>query len=121
MALKDRIQLLATPQEVDAFLAENPRAALFKIGMCHKTQEMFQNVEAQLGPREDLPLGMIRVIESRQASNHVAERTGIIHESPQLILFKDSKPVFDRDNWDITAEDIADALHEHFPAPALAN
>jgi len=121
LALKDRIQFLTTPDEVDTFLAKNPRAALFKVGMCHKTQEMFQNVEAQLGPREDLPLAMIRVIESRPASNHVAERTGITHESPQLILFKDGQPVFDRDNWDITAEDIADALQQHFPAPALAN
>ncbi len=117
MALKDRIQFLTTPAEVDGFLAAHRQAALFKIGMCHKTQETFQHVEAQLAPREDLPLGMIRVIESRPASNHVAALTGIPHESPQLILFKDGRPVFDRDNWDITAEDIALALREHFPVP----
>ena len=117
MSLKDRIQFLTTAEAVDSFLSAHPDSALFKVGMCHKTSETFAHVEKELGPREDLPLGLIRVIESRPASNHVAQLTGIPHESPQLILFRDGKPVFDRDNWDITAEDIQAALHEHF-APA---
>jgi bacillithiol system protein YtxJ len=116
LTLKDRITFLTTPAEVDAFLRAHPRAALFKAGTCHKTNETFQHVEQQLGPREDLPLGVIRVVEWRPASNHVEQLTGITHESPQLILFKDGQPVFDRDNWDITAEDVEAALSEHFPA-----
>jgi len=67
-------------------------------------------VEAHLDGREDLPLGIIRVVEARRASNRVAELTGVVHESPQLFLFKDGKAVFDRDNWDITGEAIAEAL-----------
>jgi bacillithiol system protein YtxJ len=50
------------------------------------------------------------VVESRPASNHVASMTGIEHESPQIILFRDGKNVFDRDNWDITAEAMAEGL-----------
>src|SRR5690606_27434390 len=34
----------------------------------------------------------------------------IVHESPQVILFKDGRPVFDRDNWEITP----DALDQGF-------
>lgn len=116
MALKDRIRFLTTPAEVDAFLRENPSSAIFKVGACHKTSETFRNVEEKLGPHEELLLGMIRVLEARPASNHVEQLTGITHESPQFILFKDGKPVFDRDNWDITAEDLEDALGQHFPA-----
>ena len=114
MPLADRIVTLTTPAAVDAFLASHRRCALFKAGTCHKTAETFRHVEALLGPREDLPLGLIRVVESRPASNHVATLTGLTHESPQLILFRDGRPVFDRDNWDITAEDIAAALEQHF-------
>jgi bacillithiol system protein YtxJ len=117
MPFKDRIEFLATPEQVDAFLAKHRSAAIFKAGTCHKTNEGFVHVEQGLGPREDLPLGIIRVVEARPASNHVAQITGIRHESPQLILFKDSKAVFDRDNWDITPEDLKAALEEHF-APA---
>ena len=110
MPLKDRISFLTSPQEVDGFLRENPKAAIFKVGNCHKTQETFVHVQAQLDPREDLKLGIIKVLEARPASNHVAALTGIEHESPQIVLFKDGRNVFDRDNWDITAEAMADGM-----------
>ena len=114
MSLKDRIHFLTTAEQVDAFVKDNPAAAVFKAGTCHKTNEMFQHVQAQLDAREDLPLGIIRVVEARPASNRVAEMTGIQHESPQLLLFKDGKAVYDRDNWDITPESISEALESHF-------
>jgi monothiol bacilliredoxin len=114
VALKDRATFLTTAEQVDDFLSKNAAAAIFKAGTCHKTQETFAQVQAHLEPREDLPLGIIRVVESRPASNRVAERTGISHESPQIILFKDGKAVFDRDNWDITGESVAEALESHF-------
>jgi bacillithiol system protein YtxJ len=117
LTLKERITFLTTPVEVDAFLKANPVAAIFKVGTCHKTQETFGHVQANLEPRADLPLGIIRVVESRPASNHVAERTGIVHESPQLILFRDGQAVFDRDNWDITDEAVREGLSS-LPAPA---
>src|SRR5215468_3199255 len=117
VSLKERISFLTTPAEVDAFLKANPAAAIFKVGTCHKTQETFGHVQAHLEAREDLPLGIIRVVESRSASNHVAERTGIVHESPQLILFREGQAVFDRDNWDITDEAVREGL-EGLPAAA---
>lgn len=110
MSFKERIRFLTTADEVDAFLAANPAAAIFKAGTCHKTDETFRHVQAQLEPRADLPLAVIRVVEARKASNRVAELTGIPHESPQVILFRGGKAVFDRDNWDITAESLARAL-----------
>ena len=114
MTLKDRIQFLTTPEQVDAFIKDHPTSAIFKAGTCHKTNETFQHVQALLEPREDLPLGIIRVVEARPASNRVADMTGIQHESPQIVLFKEGKAVFDRDNWDITAEALAEALESHF-------
>jgi monothiol bacilliredoxin len=114
LSLRDRIHFLTTPEQVDAFVKDNPAAAIFKAGTCHKTNEMFVHVEATMEGREDLPLGIIRVVEARKASNHVAEMTGVQHESPQLLLFKDGKAVYDRDNWDITPESISDALESHF-------
>jgi bacillithiol system protein YtxJ len=120
VALRDRIETLTTPEQVDDFLRRHPDCAIFKVGSCHKTAETFRHVEAVLGPREELPLGLIRVLEARPASNHVAALTRIAHESPQLILFKAARPVFDRDNWDITPEDLAEALAEHFAQPSPA-
>jgi bacillithiol system protein YtxJ len=113
--LKDRIQFLTTPEQVDDFLRQHPAAAIFKAGTCHKTSETFREIEPLLEARAGLPLGVIRVLEARPASNRVAEVTGIRHESPQIVLFKEGRAVFDRDNWDITADAVSGALAENFP------
>lgn len=105
---------LTTPEEVDTFLAQNPLAAIFKAGTCHKTMQGFSVLETFL-KKHELPLGFIRVVEWRPASNHVASLTGITHHSPQFIVFKNGKSVFDVDNWDITPEALAPVFTEHVP------
>ena len=120
MSLEERTHFLTRPEEVDAFLRANTAAAIFKAGTCPKNQETFAYVQRHLETRDDLPLGIIRVVEHRSASNHVASLTGIVHESPQLIFFKDGKAVFDRDNWDITDEAVAEGLESQLArSPAL--
>ncbi len=119
MSLKARARLLTTPEEVDAFLREHPDSALFKLGTCHITDRAFVHVRAHLDPRQDIPVGLIRVVEARPASNHVAALTGVRHESPQLFFFRAGQPVFDRNNWGITSEAIGEALRVHF-APAAS-
>lgn len=103
---------LTTPEEVDAFLAEHPTAAIFKAGTCHKTMQGFSVVETFL-KQYDLPMGFIRVVDWRPASNHVAQTTGIVHHSPQFILFKNGQSVFDVDNWDITPEALEPVFESH--------
>lgn len=50
------------------------------------------------------------VQESREMSQEVAEEFGVIHESPQTILFKDGQPIFDTSHHNITKEAIKKAL-----------
>lgn len=104
--LRDRVVNLTSPEDVQGFLAENPTSVIFKAGTCHKTMQGFGFLQEKLEPREDLMVGIIRVVEARPASNLVAEMTGIIHHSPQVILFKEGQPVFERNNWDITPEEL---------------
>lgn len=102
--LKDRVVLLSSPEDVSEFLARFPSSVIFKAGTCHKTMQGFGFVQEKLDPRDDLMCGVIRVVEARPASNLVTELTGIQHESPQVIVFRDGEPVFDVDNWGITPE-----------------
>jgi bacillithiol system protein YtxJ len=104
--LRDRVVNLTTPEDVQGFLAQNPTSVIFKAGTCHKTMQGFGFLQEKLEPREDLMVGIIRVVEARPASNLVAEMTGITHHSPQVILFKEGQPVFERNNWDITPEEL---------------
>ena len=109
---KDRVINLTTPEEVNEFLAAHPTSVVFKAGTCHKTMQGFGFVQEELEPREELYVGLIRVVEARAASNLVAEKTGIKHESPQVILFRDGQPVFDVDNWNITPEALAKGFEQ---------
>lgn len=106
----ERTRTLTTPEQVDAFLRDHPKAVLLKLGSCHKNVVALREAESLLAARADLELGLVRVLEARPASNHVAQLTGIVHESPQLILFRGGRAVFDCDNWDITPEAIAEGL-----------
>ncbi|ALW88392.1 monothiol bacilliredoxin BrxC family protein [Deinococcus actinosclerus] len=105
---------LTTPEEVDQFLSEYPLAAVFKAGTCHKTMQGFGVLETFL-QRHDLPVGFIRVVDWRPASNHVAQLTGIQHHSPQLILFRDGEPQFEVNNWDITPQALAPVFEAQVP------
>lgn len=102
--LRDRVVNLGSADDVTGFLKENPTSVIFKAGTCHKTMQGFGFLQEKLEPREDLMVGIVRVVEARDASNLIAQNTGIVHHSPQVILFKDGEPVFNVDNWDITPE-----------------
>ncbi len=112
--LRDRIVNLTSPEDVESFLTAHPTSILFKAGTCHKTMQGFGFLQERVENREDLMIGVIRVVEARPASNLIAERTGIRHESPQVIVFKDGQAVFDVDNWDITPEALASGF-AHVP------
>lgn len=107
---------ITTPEEADQFIEQNPTAAIFKAGTCHKTMQGWGNLERLLRERPDVPVGIIKVVEDRPASNRIAERTGIVHHSPQVILFKQGQPLFDLDNWDITLENLEPLLEAHLGA-----
>ena len=110
--LRDRVVNLTTPEAVESFLSEHPTSVIFKAGTCHKTMQGFGFVQEILEAREDLMLGIIRVVEWRPASNLVADRTGIRHESPQVIVFKEGAPVFEANNWNITPETLQGGFEE---------
>ncbi len=108
--LRDRIFNLETPEDVQGFLKENPTSLIFKAGTCHKTMQGFGFLQEKLETRDDLSVGLIRVVQARPASNFIAEQTGITHQSPQVILYRDGEAVFDADNWDITPDVLSEGL-----------
>ena len=53
---------------------------------------------------------MVNVIENRLLSIDIAERTGIRHQSPQLIYLEKGEPKWNMAHFEIKAENIEDAL-----------
>jgi bacillithiol system protein YtxJ len=56
------------------------------------------------------PILIVDVAAGRALSHYVEERTGIRHESPQVILFKDGEAVWHASHFRITGYAVADAL-----------
>lgn len=50
------------------------------------------------------------LLEYRNISNEIAERTGVEHESPQLILMVNGKPAYVETHSGISIEDLSDAI-----------
>ncbi|WP_019534093.1 bacillithiol system redox-active protein YtxJ [Paenibacillus ginsengihumi] len=53
---------------------------------------------------------LVKVIESRPASNQIAEDTGVKHASPQILYIKDKETVWNASHWAITVEHITAVL-----------
>lgn len=50
------------------------------------------------------------LIAYRDISNKAAADFGVAHESPQAIVIKDGKAVYDADHLGITADELAEAI-----------
>ena len=118
MGIRDRMYLLTNAAEVDEFLQRFPTSAIFKAGACHKTSQVFAAVEKVLHPRDSISIAFMRAIEEQAASEYTEQVSGIAHEAPQFILFKDGKPVYDVDHWNMTEAALSVAASRHLgPLP----
>ncbi len=59
---------------------------------------------------EKMELYFLDLLAHRSISNEVAERFGVVHQSPQLIVIKDGKAVYDASHNDIDAQDLKNYL-----------
>jgi len=46
------------------------------------------------------------LIANRPVSNKIAETLGVVHQSPQIILIKNGKAIYDTSHNDITVEEL---------------
>ena len=60
-----------------------------------------------------LDIFMIDVLAQRGISDEIAERFGVHHESPQLIIIKQEEVVYHKSHWGINSTEVAQLLAEH--------
>src|SRR4051794_37118273 len=86
--------------------ADHP-IALFK----HDTQCSISAAAYQEMSQLDHDVAIVDVGRDNDLAQEVARRTGIKHESPQVIVFDDGKPIWSASHYDITADAVDEALH----------
>ena len=80
---------------------------------CGISCEAFDELQAHLAEQAGKPAAsykMITVQSHRRVSDSAAERFGIRHETPQAILLKDGRPVWNASHFRITADALARAI-----------
>lgn len=102
-------------ESLDAAIAESRErpVLLFKHSRyCGVSCEALDELHAHIGSREPggVAYRMITVQTHRPVSDAVSVRLGIRHETPQAILLRDGKPVWNASHFRITASQLDQIL-----------
>lgn len=106
-------QLLMRSQEGPVALLKHSSSC----GLSARGHAQFKALEEE----EDLPLYRVVVQRDRDLSNHIAERTGVRHETPQVLVFHLGEVVFHASHHRVTTEAIRNAVREAAGSPPPSN
>lgn len=104
---------LTTPEEVENFVNQNSLGVIFKSGSCRQTENAFHRLTAFFNKYPDVPAARIDVVLHRNASNMATGLAGKKHESPQILVFKDGKCIFEANHWRIEAITLIDVVESY--------
>jgi len=103
-----KIQDLKALQELLEQSTEKP-VVIFK----HSTTCPISTGAYEQMARLNREVALIDVQSAREISREIAVSTGVEHESPQVIIMRNGKPVWHTSHWDITRETVEKALREN--------
>lgn len=61
----------------------------------------------------DIGAYFVKVRETREVSNKIAEKTDIQHQSPQILLMKDEEILWNTSHTNITVESLEETLEQY--------
>lgn len=102
-----------TEAEWEAVLAESeakPVLVLKHSNICPVSGEGFRRVESAEAGGLAGPVYYLVVQESRPLSGFIAESLPLKHESPQVIVLRKGRAVYDTSHFKITEEGLAEAM-----------
>lgn len=94
---------LAQLSEIEALSNEKPVVIFKHSTRCSISRMALKQFEREFDLNEVVDAYFLDLIAHRDISNEIASRFGVYHESPQLILIKNGKAVYDVSHSDIDA------------------
>jgi bacillithiol system protein YtxJ len=86
-------------------------AVIFKHSTrCSVSRMALKQFETEYDLEDKVDVYFLDLLEQREISNAIATRFGVFHQSPQLLLIKDGKSVYDVSHSDIDAEALKGKL-----------
>lgn len=80
---------------------------------CPISAEAFDEYQTFLGSQDDVETYFVKVRETRDVSNQIAEETGVQHQSPQALLIKDREAIWHTSHSKITNDSLTAALEQY--------
>ena len=100
--LTDLVQL----NEIIAISNEKPVAIFKHSTRCSVSRMALKQFENEFNSSDKITPYFLDLIAHRDISNEIANRFGVTHQSPQLILIKDGKAIYNVSHSDIDAESL---------------
>ena len=92
--------------EITDISTEKPVAIFKHSTRCHISKMVLRQFENEFDSQKQITPYFLDLLEHREISNEIAARFGIMHQSPQLIVIKDGKAVYDASHESIDAEKL---------------
>ena len=89
---------------------ESPVYLLKHSLICPVSSAAYREFEAFLRVNTSVPGFVVKIQENRALSGRIAEDTGVRHESPQVLLFKDGEVVWNESHYGISARSLKAAV-----------
>ena len=117
------IQELRSLEDVEALIAasaSHPVLLLKHSYSCGTSAQALDELLAHVDERgaSDVRVAMVTVQTHRSVSNEIAARLGVRHETPQALLIRDGKVVWQASHFRVTADAIAAAISRNATASA---
>lgn len=104
------MQPITDIEQSDAILSSEI-AVIFKHSTrCHVSAFAFREVTNFARHHPNVPVYIIQVIEQKILVHHINERTNVKHESPQVIVIRNGKVIWNDSHEGVTEEAIAGHL-----------
>lgn len=78
--------------------------------LCGQSYRAMAEVRGFAREMPDVPVFVVDVVRGRPVSRTVADRTGVRHESPQVLLVKEGAVVWHASHGDVRAGTLRDAV-----------
>ena len=103
---------IAQLDEIDALSHTRPQLIFKHSTRCSVSSMAKRGLDRELQQDSMLPFDIyyLDLIAYREISNNIAQRYDVEHESPQILLIKDSKSIFDASHSDVSLEDALKVL-----------
>jgi bacillithiol system protein YtxJ len=109
--MSNHFKKISSKEDFDELVKRSKRkpVAIFKHSLaCPVSSSAYRELESF--PTE---IALVEIQNARDLSQEIGVRTGIRHESPQLIVLRNGQPVWHASHWKITAHAVEQAMLDH--------